>query len=262
MWGAKKSETGVCFVLWYNNIYIKFYLSFLKQFALATLEHVDQHSSQYKTHYGLDGPVMESQWGRDFVYPSRTALPDNYGYWGFPGFKVAGHSVDHPPPCNAEVEFFTYNLPVVPAWTVLEWTSPLPLTLQFCIQRCIKYCDVCLDCTGRLNFCYLLLTNLCSRLSGISSVSLKACTLHQEPRKPGKSRRSRSQRWVIFAYIVIIILNVRPPPPKKRRHFDVGNSLWRFWWVCDDRLKALAKLLACLWWRHLCLVLTEGKRQN
>ena len=185
---------------------------------LATLGHVGQDSGWYSHSLRAGWSGHRIPVGERFGAPIWSSRPYSYGYWGLPGFKVAWGSVNHPPPCNAEVEFCTYNLPVVPAWTVLEWTLPLPVTLQCCIQHCIKYCDVCPDSTGRLNFCYLLLTNLCSFLSGISSVSVKACTIHQEPKKPGKNRRSRSQRWVIFAYILYIILSV---PPQEAACFSV-----------------------------------------
>ena len=39
--------------------------------------------------YGLDGPVIESRWERDFPHPSRPALGYN-GYRVFPGGKAAG----------------------------------------------------------------------------------------------------------------------------------------------------------------------------
>ena len=124
---------------------------------LATLGHVGQDSGWYSHSLRAGWSGHRIPVGERFGAPIWSSRPYSYGYWGLPGFKVAWGSVNHPPPCNAEVEFCTYNLPVVPAWTVLEWTLPLPVTLQCCIQRCIKYCDVCPDSTGRLNFCYLLL---------------------------------------------------------------------------------------------------------
>ena len=47
------------------------------------------------TRYGLDGPGIESRWGRDFPHPSRPALGDPpslpyNGYRVFPGGKAAG----------------------------------------------------------------------------------------------------------------------------------------------------------------------------
>jgi len=46
------------------------------------------------TGYGLDGPGIESRWGRDFPHPSRLALlPPNLlynGYRVFLGGKAAG----------------------------------------------------------------------------------------------------------------------------------------------------------------------------
>jgi len=52
--------------------------------------------------YGLDGLGNESQWGRDFLHPSRRpwgtpSLLYN-GYRVFHGVKRPGRGVDHPPP--------------------------------------------------------------------------------------------------------------------------------------------------------------------
>jgi hypothetical protein len=52
------------------------------------------------TCYGLDGPGIESQWGRDFPKLPRPALGPS-----FPGVKRPWRGVDHPhSPFNAEVE--------------------------------------------------------------------------------------------------------------------------------------------------------------
>jgi hypothetical protein len=48
------------------------------------------------TDYGLDGPGIESRWGRDF---SHTWASESY-----PGVKRPGRGADHPPPPSAEVE--------------------------------------------------------------------------------------------------------------------------------------------------------------
>jgi hypothetical protein len=60
------------------------------------------------TDYGLDGPGIESRWGRDFLCLSRPALgPPSLlynGYWVFPRGKVRpGRAADHSPPSSAEV---------------------------------------------------------------------------------------------------------------------------------------------------------------
>jgi len=52
------------------------------------------------THYGLDGPEIESRWGQDFPHPSRQALGAHSflynGYRVFSGGKAAG-AWHHPP---------------------------------------------------------------------------------------------------------------------------------------------------------------------
>jgi len=60
------------------------------------------------TDYGLDGPGIESQWGRDFppVQTGPGAPPSLLynGYRVFPGGKVRpGRAADHSPPSSAEV---------------------------------------------------------------------------------------------------------------------------------------------------------------
>ena len=81
------------------------------------------------TRYGLDGPGIESQWGRDFPHSSTPVLGppgplyNRYRVW-FPGVKRPDCRVDHPPPFNAEVkervEQYFYS-PSGPSWPVLRW---------------------------------------------------------------------------------------------------------------------------------------------
>jgi hypothetical protein len=59
--------------------------------------------------YGLDGPEIESRWGRDFPHLSRkalgpTQLPIHWVPGFFPRVKRPGRGVDHPPPSSAEVK--------------------------------------------------------------------------------------------------------------------------------------------------------------
>jgi hypothetical protein len=61
------------------------------------------------TDYGLDGPGIESRWGRDFSHTSRPALGPipascTMGTGSYPGVKRSGRGADHPPPPSAEVE--------------------------------------------------------------------------------------------------------------------------------------------------------------
>jgi hypothetical protein len=54
------------------------------------------------TDYGLDGPGIESRWGRDFSHTSGPGL--GLGTGSFPGVKWLGCGADHPPPPSTEVE--------------------------------------------------------------------------------------------------------------------------------------------------------------
>jgi len=58
--------------------------------------------------YGLDGPGIESRWGRDFPRLSRpalgpTSIPHN-GYKTFYGVKWTGRGVGHPPYLEARLK--------------------------------------------------------------------------------------------------------------------------------------------------------------
>ena len=91
------------------------------------------------TVYGLDGPEIESRWGRDFLDPSRPAWgPTQLLYNGhrvFPGGKAAGSWRWPPTPSSAEVkeraELYLYS-PFGPSWPVLGWNLLfLPSTFYF-----------------------------------------------------------------------------------------------------------------------------------
>ena len=61
------------------------------------------------TAYGLDGPGIESRWGKRFSAPVQTgseAHPASYtkGRISCPGIKRPGRGVNHPPPSSAEVK--------------------------------------------------------------------------------------------------------------------------------------------------------------
>ena len=96
------------------------------------------------TRYGLDGPGIESWWGRDFPHPSRPALgptqPPVQRVPGlFPRGKAAGAWRWTPTPSSAKVkkrvELYLYS-PSRPSWPVLGWTLPLPLSLY--ISPCLS----------------------------------------------------------------------------------------------------------------------------
>jgi hypothetical protein len=86
------------------------------------------------TRYELDGPGIESRWGRDFQHPSIPALgptqPPVQWVPSFPGVKRLGRGVDHPTLSSAEVkervELYPSS-PSGPSWPVLGWILPLPL---------------------------------------------------------------------------------------------------------------------------------------
>jgi len=55
----------------------------------------------------LDGPGIESWWGRDFLHLSRLTLgptPYTMGTGSFPGVKWPGRGIDHTPPSSAKVK--------------------------------------------------------------------------------------------------------------------------------------------------------------
>jgi hypothetical protein len=58
------------------------------------------------TGYGLDGPLFDSRWGRDFSHTSRHAHPSSSTTVNrsFPGVKRPGRGADNPPTSSAEVK--------------------------------------------------------------------------------------------------------------------------------------------------------------
>ena len=59
--------------------------------------------------YGLDGPEIESRWGKRYFAPAHTGpvvRPASYtmGTGSFPEVKWPKLGVDHPPPCSAKVK--------------------------------------------------------------------------------------------------------------------------------------------------------------
>ena len=93
------------------------------------------------TCYGLDGPGIESRWGRDFPHPSRPALgPTQPPIQRVPGIsrgvKRPGRGFNHQPPSGVEVkervELYLYS-PYGPLWPFLGWTLPLYITVKYII---------------------------------------------------------------------------------------------------------------------------------
>jgi hypothetical protein len=89
------------------------------------------------THYGLDGPEIESRWGEIFHTRSdRPWGPTNLlynGYRVFPGGKAARvwHWTLTPSSAEVEerVELYLYS-PSGRLWPVLRWTLSLPYSLN------------------------------------------------------------------------------------------------------------------------------------
>ena len=85
------------------------------------------------SHYRLDGQEIVSQWGRDFLRPSRLAHPTFYTVvtGTFPGVKRLKCGYDHPLPPSTKVkervEVHLYSLSG-PLWPVLGQNITIPFT--------------------------------------------------------------------------------------------------------------------------------------
>jgi len=97
---------------------------FSSDITLAPISRAQDSAVGIATRYGLDGPMIESWWGRDFPHPSRPALGTPSllynGYLVFPGGKERG--VDYPTPSTADVKErveLYLCFPSRPLWPVL-----------------------------------------------------------------------------------------------------------------------------------------------
>ena len=85
------------------------------------------------TRYGLDGPGIDSRWGRDFPQPSRPALGPTMGTGSFPGVKRPERGADHPPPSKCQghegVELYLYS-PSGPSWPITGRTFTFTFRYQ------------------------------------------------------------------------------------------------------------------------------------
>ena len=93
---------------------------------MVTQSVVWNNSVGIATRYGLDGPGIETWWGK-FSVPVQTgpgAHPASYnmGIGSFPRIKRVGRGVNHPSPPSAEakntVELYLYAL-YAPSWQVI-----------------------------------------------------------------------------------------------------------------------------------------------
>jgi hypothetical protein len=103
--------------------------------------------SSVATRYGLDGLVIESRWGQDFLHPSRPAHPasSTIGTGSFPGLKRPGRGDDHPPQPSAEVkervELYLHS-PSGPLWPVLGRTLPCVTFKYTGIEICYTHSNL------------------------------------------------------------------------------------------------------------------------
>jgi hypothetical protein len=76
----------------------------------------------------MDGPGIESRWGRDFSHTSTPALgPTQLPVKWVPGIKRSWHGADHPPSSSAEVENewrYTSSPPLGP-YLLTPWSTVL-----------------------------------------------------------------------------------------------------------------------------------------
>ena len=97
------------------------------------------------TRYGLDGPGIETWWGRDFPHPSRPAIgptqpPVQWVPGLYPGVKQPGRGTDHPPPPkrrgHERIGLYIYSSSG-PSWPVLRRTLPFTSIVlqQLCVWR-------------------------------------------------------------------------------------------------------------------------------
>jgi hypothetical protein len=133
------------------------------------------------TCYGLDGPGIESQWGRDFSQLSRPALgptqhPIQWVLGLFPGGKAAGAWSWPPTGVKERVELYLYS-PSGPLWPVLGRTLPLYTGIYlaiimlkiYIVHKYFKYLN------KFINFDHLILTSteIRSRCIHVRSYSIR-----------------------------------------------------------------------------------------
>ena len=92
--------------------------------------------------YELDGPGIESRWGRDFPHPSSYTM----GTGSFLGVKRPGRGADHPPPSRAEVRERACSRE---NFFLLPWCVILKSYVIYVMKLCVCVC-VCV-CMGGIN---------------------------------------------------------------------------------------------------------------
>ena len=158
--------------------FMSIYVCFITQNLLPLPEHSILSCTVYldmgrdssvgiATRYGLDGPGIESRWGRDFPHPSRPALgPTQPPVQWVPDLsqgKAAGAWCCLPTPSrrrgHQRVELYLYS-PSGLQWPVIGWTLPYCIS-GYCLKRVLyqqvvtdEYGECCSD-TSRWKIEYL-----------------------------------------------------------------------------------------------------------
>ena len=101
------------------------------------------------TRYGLDGPGIESLWGRYFPHPSRPALgPTHLPIQWVPGLyrvvKPPERGVDHPPTPSSEVKegVELYISTFGTSWPFIGRSLPLPSLIRDPVSVGAGYIDL------------------------------------------------------------------------------------------------------------------------
>ena len=127
------------------------------------------------TRYGLDGPVIESRWGRDFPHPSRPVLrPTHSSIQWVPGLSRGGRAAwawCWPPTLSKcrgheRVGLYLYS-PSGPQWPVIGWTIIPYYTLMWTfIGKECQYRQFTLDRLGETQHCRITISDrlkICKR---------------------------------------------------------------------------------------------------
>ena len=102
------------------------------------------------TRYGLDGPVIECRWGRDFPHPSRPALEAytascTMGTGSLPGGKAAGAWCWPPTPIYLPRSWKGRAIPLLTLWPSVACYRENQLTNHLSSDECnVSWYECCL----------------------------------------------------------------------------------------------------------------------